>query len=208
MSKQFLSAVVCTMLLSPWWVEAGQPSSLFASWATPSSMFEAGETRLPIKPAKRFSRTEQSACRERMSPNPGFIEYLQESAEKGDIKAQMTLGHSYRNGDYLDKADPERAAYWFKKAADQGDLDAQVVLGTLYDKGEGVPQNHEQAVILYQLAATSGDQWGQVFLGQHYLTGRGVKKSVKLGRYWLRKAADQGNGPAKEMLGKLPPNSN
>ncbi len=49
--------------------------------------------------------------------------------------------------------------------ADQGVADAQSNLGVMYDNGEGVPQDHAEAVRWYRLAADQGLALAQFSLG-------------------------------------------
>ncbi len=43
-----------------------------------------------------------------------------------------------------------------RSLADQGDADAQFNLGLMYARGQGVPQDHAQAMKLYRMAAEQG----------------------------------------------------
>jgi len=55
-------------------------------------------------------------------------------------------------------------------------MDSPLELGHKYRKGDGVPQNHKEAVRLYQLAASQGDSNGEAWLAYSYLKGDGIKK--------------------------------
>ena len=66
------------------------------------------------------------------------------------------------------------AAQWYRKAADQGDSDAQYNLGVAYDEGEGVPQDHQQAVAWYRKAAAQNHVRAQFNLAVSYDDGEGV----------------------------------
>jgi len=61
-----------------------------------------------------------------------------------------------------------------RTAADQGDARAQYNLGFMYYFGEGVPQDHAEAVHWYRLAAEQGDARAQYNLGFMYDNGKGV----------------------------------
>ena len=54
---------------------------------------------------------------------------------------------AYRNEDYV------TAAQGYKIAAAQGNAGAQYNLGTMYSNGEGVAQDHAEAVKWFRLAA-------------------------------------------------------
>ena len=61
-------------------------------------------------------------------------------AEKGDARAQLSLGGMYYNGQGVQQ-DYAEAAKWTRKAAEQGYAPAQADLGVLYWNGRGVPQD-------------------------------------------------------------------
>ena len=61
-----------------------------------------------------------------------------------------------------------------RQRAEQGDAGAQASLGVMYRTGEGVPQDHVEAVAWYRLAADQGEANGQYFLGFMYDSGWGV----------------------------------
>ena len=78
---------------------------------------------------------------------------------------------------------------------------AQNCLGYAYANGEGVAQNHEEAVKWYQLAADQGSALAQSSLGGMYAAGKGVAQSNEEAVKWSRLAADQGNADAQFILG-------
>ena len=45
-----------------------------------------------------------------------------------------------------------------KKKAEQGDADSQYILGFMYNNGQGVPQDHAEAVKWFRLAAEQGTE--------------------------------------------------
>src|SRR5580692_5391984 len=80
---------------------------------------------------------------------------LQEKANAGDARAQLTLGEAYLSGISVQQ-DYTKAATWLQKAADQGQAQAQFDVGSLYQSGLGVPQNDARAAALYRKAAEQG----------------------------------------------------
>ena len=60
------------------------------------------------------------------------------------------------------------------------------------NKGQGVPQNYEEAVMWYRQAAEQGYATAQFWLGLSYVTGRGVPKDYVLGHMWLNLAVAHG----------------
>ena len=66
-------------------------------------------------------------------------------AERGDAKAQFSLGRMYAKGKGVPQ-NAQEAFNWVRKAAEQGYLDAQAVMGTLYVNGQGVTRDSREAV--------------------------------------------------------------
>ena len=83
------------------------------------------------------------------------FEVLQNSASKGDAKAQNELGNMYANGSGPIQSDNE-ALKWFEKSANQGYAEAQYNLATMYQNAIGVDQDFKKAVKYYKLAAAQG----------------------------------------------------
>lgn len=73
-------------------------------------------------------------------------------------------------------------------------------LGLAYDSGEGVMEDHYQAVKWYRLAAEQGKASAQCFLGLAYEFGRGVAKDHSEALRWYRLSAEQGNASAQFSL--------
>ncbi len=63
-----------------------------------------------------------------------------------------------------------------KAKAEARDADSQVELGLRYDKGEGVAQDHAEAVKWYRKAAEQNYAEAQYNLGVGYYKGEGVAK--------------------------------
>lgn len=91
----------------------------------------------------------------------------------------------------------------YKTASEMGNIDATYNLGVLYDHGRGVKEDVEQAFRLYKQAEEANDAWGQNAVGRCYYYGRGTEKNEALGLQYIRKAAAQGFGPAKQFLVNL-----
>ncbi|UZF93029.1 tetratricopeptide repeat protein [Bosea sp. NBC_00550] len=85
--------------------------------------------------------------------------------------------------------------------ADQGNANAQFNLGFMYSNGQGVPQNHAEALKWYRLAADQGNAEAQLMLGAMYRNGDGVPQDYAEALKWHRLAADQGNAEAQYFLG-------
>jgi hypothetical protein len=87
--------------------------------------------------------------------------------------------------------------------AQRGNATAQSELGWKYAKGEGVPQDHAEAVKWFRKAADQGNVAAEVNLAVSYARGEGVPQDYAEAAKWYRKAADQGNGTAQNTLGAM-----
>ena len=87
--------------------------------------------------------------------------------------------------------------------AQQGDATAQAKLGWKYAMGEGVPQDHAEAVKWFRKAADQGNVAAQINLGVSYAKGDGIPQDYAEAAKWYRKAADQGNAAAQITLGMM-----
>lgn len=103
---------------------------------------------------------------------------------------------AFQRGDY--------AVAWenYIKAAKRGNVKAQINLGAMYDNGQGVSQNHKEAVKWYKLAATKGSVVAQFNLGAMYYAGLGVAQNYGEAVKWFRLAAAQGDEQAAKWLKK------
>jgi hypothetical protein len=80
--------------------------------------------------------------------------------------------------------------------AEQGDARAQTILGLMYAKGEGVPQNHAEAVKWYRLAGDQNDAQAQYELAFLYAIGDGVAQDYVAAHMWFNLAG--ANFPASD----------
>jgi TPR repeat protein len=60
------------------------------------------------------------------------------------------------------------------RAAEEGDAGAQCYLGVCYQTGQGVQQDHQEAVKWFRRAADQNDESAQCYLGVCYQFGQGV----------------------------------
>lgn len=122
------------------------------------------------------------------------------AAEKGDPDAQTSLGTMYHNGKGV-VCDLSEAMKWYRKAANQGHEYAQLDLGLCYtDKRLGSQVNYQEAFRYFKMAAQKGLPQAQYMLGSCYVYGTGTERNAAEGKRWLKKAADQGNEDAKQLL--------
>ena len=124
-----------------------------------------------------------------IEPHAKFLKAL-EDAEKGDAKAQYTVGFAYwcpsgaKEFDGVAQ-DHAEAARWVRKAAEQGFAWAQNALGMMYSSGEGVPRSDYEATRYYRMAAEQGDSSAQFNLGENYRSGKGVQQDKVQAYKWL-----------------------
>ncbi|MGH8489545.1 MAG: tetratricopeptide repeat protein [Gammaproteobacteria bacterium] len=114
------------------------------------------------------------------------------------VQADYEAGvYAYYRQDY------ETALREFKTVAAAGDENAQYNVGLMYLKGQGVPENPEEASRWFHRAAMQGQVDAQSFLGALHADGEGVHQDYSLAAYWLTRAADAGHPAAQCFLGQL-----
>ena len=111
-------------------------------------------------------------------------------AERGDARAQASLGFMYLFGRGVPQNHAE-AAKWFRKAAEQGFAGAQCTLGLMYDKGQGIPQDYAEALKWYRKAAEQGETMAQFSLGTMCAVGQSVPKDYVQAHMWIDLAASR-----------------
>ncbi|KAG0327742.1 hypothetical protein BG000_000812 [Podila horticola] len=147
------------------------------------------------------------------------VEILIQTAEGGEVEAQLVLARMYEKGmGTVDQSDVD-AFSWFLRAAKQGNVEAklsvavmygeadqevaaaQFTLGLLHAYGAGVEQNDQEAFIWIRMAAEQGHVEAQKNLAVLYRTGQGVDKDDSMATSWFRRAAEQGDAVAQHSLG-------
>ncbi|MGH7181126.1 MAG: tetratricopeptide repeat protein, partial [Nitrospiraceae bacterium] len=114
--------------------------------------------------------------------------------------ATVAAADSYEDAtSAFERKDYALAARIFRPLAEQGDAKAQYNLGVMYDKGQGLPQDYQEALKWYRKAAEQGQ--AQNNLGAMYDDGQGVPQGYQEALKWYRKAAEQGQVQAQYNLG-------
>ncbi len=103
------------------------------------------------------------------------FEETKAKAEKGDPKAQATLGDYYSDGEKK-RPDYAEALKWYRKAAEQRDTDSQFALGLLYFEGKGVSQDYREAFAWFKKSAAQGHAFAQYAVGMSYLHSAGFER--------------------------------
>lgn len=89
-------------------------------------------------------------------------------------------------------------------AAENGDMDAQYNLACAYNDGDpATGEDYEKAFRYFLMAAEQGHMEAQCNLGVQYLYGYGIEQDFEEGKFWLEKAAEQGDDVAVSHLERL-----
>lgn len=123
-------------------------------------------------------------------------------AEKGNLKAQYSIGNMYYNGEEVEK-DHREAARWYKLSAEQGNAEAQNRLGKMYYNGEGVEKNYKESLKWYEKASEQGCIEAQRNLAEMYYWGTVVDMDYSKAFEWSIQAANQGDAVAQFRLGYM-----
>ena len=127
--------------------------------------------------------------------------WIKQAADRGDSKAQNSIGIMYANGEGTQR-DDRAAAFWFRKAADQGNVRSQHWLSSLYFHGNGVAQDYVQAYYWLCLAEAGSKERGKYssvqkqigdaldLVGRHASTEQ-IAEAKNLARQWKCKTAAQ-----------------
>jgi TPR repeat protein len=119
-------------------------------------------------------------------------------ADRGDADAQFNLGQAYRLGRGV-PLNLGTAKGWFERAARTGHVDAETTLGLLmFENGE-----QPEGLKWLRQAADRGEPRAQLVYGTALYNGDGITQDHILGYAYVRRAADQGLGPAKDTLDQL-----
>ncbi|MDH3743106.1 MAG: sel1 repeat family protein, partial [Hyphomicrobiales bacterium] len=109
----------------------------------------------------------------------------------------LSIAEPYQSGqDAFERKDYKKALKIWWALADKGDRRAQSNVAWLYDKGLGVRENNDLALMWYIRSADQGYSAAQVNIGVMYEDGDGVAQSYEKALEWYRKAADQTNAIA------------
>ncbi|CAG8776486.1 7963_t:CDS:10 [Gigaspora margarita] len=129
-------------------------------------------------------------------------------AELGHIMAKYWVGY-YLYHSILPEHKENRqanlsyAAILFKEAADCGKVGAQLKYGFCLWRGDGVPDNWDEAMRYLKLAADNGNPTAMYNVGIAYWIGKGVLKDQEIGSKYLRMAAKKDQHNAIAMCKKL-----
>ncbi len=127
---------------------------------------------------------------------------LVQIANSGDPLAQHELGLRLLTGEGV-AADTVAAVFWIKKAASQKLSSAQYNYGIMLINGWGTEWNPFTAYENFLAAAETGMSQAQYVVGVLYTDNLIVQRNWNKSYYWIKKSADNGYEPAKEVLEEL-----
>lgn len=130
------------------------------------------------------------------------IQSIRFSASSGNADSMLRLGCLLRFDLPSSKKDLSESYNWFHKAALAGNSFAMFFLGSCSEKGEGTPQNDDEAVKWYKRSAQLGNSFSLRKLGGCYYLGRfGLTQDFKEAFSLFYKCAIAGDVAAMKLVG-------
>lgn len=127
------------------------------------------------------------------------LHWYQQSANNGNVHAQIHLGVMYANGFMGLSLDYKLAEYWYKKALESNYKLAYYFLGILFMLEDNL--DIEKSLHYNKLAAEEDIPQAQEVLGLLYKDGMYIDKDIPKAIYWLKKAANKNLLSASYSLG-------
>ncbi|AFM01475.1 TPR repeat-containing protein [Desulfitobacterium dehalogenans ATCC 51507] len=134
---------------------------------------------------------------------PRAIDYLEKSANTGNVNAQYLLAKIYLETENAPPDKIRKALTLLEKAAGGGNTQAQYALAKILIQGKHVEKDIARALTLLTSSAEQKNQFAQYALGKLYVEGKVVPKDVVAGLELLKASVEQGNQFAQYTLGKL-----
>ncbi|MDO4878325.1 MAG: tetratricopeptide repeat protein [Neisseria sp.] len=129
--------------------------------------------------------------------NSRAVYWAEKAAQSHHPQAQLFLAQHYQNSSIPNLP---AAHYLYQAAAEQGMVSAHWQLANQFLYGQGVEQNHTQALYHLRIAAEAGMAAAQAQLGKLLLDGVHVPAEPQTALKWLEKAAGQQNADACAFL--------
>lgn len=127
---------------------------------------------------------------------------LMRNANAGDAPSQHELSIRYLTGRGFSH-DTVKAAVWMKKSADQNYILAKFNYGIYLNNGWGVEWNPFAAFTYIEYAAKKEMREAQYVMGLFYTDNLIVQRNYPAAYSWVKKSADQGYEPAKDVLAEF-----
>jgi len=151
----------------------------------------------------------------KLNPRRG-VDWLQQAAGAGSLRAKSYLGQTYYLGVYCGRQPPpcsnipqdlDLALLWFGRVAEAGDSDAEANVALIMERGEGLPNPQPEIAARYwRLAAHGGDAYAQVQFAERLRRGfllikqeYGENEVISL----LERAMSQGSAQAAVALAQV-----
>jgi len=96
-----------------------------------------------------------------------------------------------------------KSAYWYDLASKQGHPVAKYNLGVLYMTGQGVEKSVTKSLELWLAAARENHVHAQFNVARGYFLGIGLEENSEKAKYWLQRAAKQGEPKSIDLLKQL-----
>lgn len=129
---------------------------------------------------------------------------VMQAANAGDPLAMHELGMRYLLGQGI-APDTLKAAFWIKQAADKEITSARYNYGILCLNGWGVDWNPFEAYKYFLYAASDGMPQSQYVIGLLNTDNLIIRQNWEIAYYWIKKSADAGFEPAKDILQEIIP---
>ena len=126
------------------------------------------------------------------------VKIYTESANKGNVDAQLALAHLYLTSMKESKEDALKAYEWYEKAANNGDADACYYLASYFyaEKNKAIKRDYDKAIEYYLLAAKKGNIDAMWALADGYRwgepsgRGKGFTQNYNEALKWYERACD------------------
>jgi hypothetical protein len=174
------------------------PSSSAREAQTPTGQKTAQSRKTPLpNTPKAATETADAAANKAEEPKPK-LRSAQEGGEEAPTEKSVPGEEEMAKAN--NASDSAAAAAWLWKATAKGNPDAPVRLAGMYIKGEGVPRNCEQALVLLKTAAAKENARASTRLATLYNSGTCVQRNRVEAYRWLSSAlaADPNNRSARQ----------
>ncbi len=122
-------------------------------------------------------------------------------AEKGDARAQHSLGEHFESGQVV-AVNFAEAVKWYRLAAEQNYASAQYSLGMCCGRGRGIELDREAAAGWYRKAANQNHLQAMSNMGYVLEHGSGIAKNEKEAVEWYRKGAELNHSGCQGKLAR------